>query len=247
MTPASVGFHCPNCAKAGAQKVVRPGGLSNSLGVTQVIMGLCVLAFVGQMVTNDRLTDDGLLWGPYVANGEWWRVVTSGFLHTGLMHIGFNMYALYLFGQGLEAGIGRLRFALVYAGGLAGGSLAVLAFDFTQPTLGASGAVLGLAGAMAGILASQGRSIFQTGLGGIFLINLALPLLPGVNISFWGHFGGIAGGFLTAGVITGVQRSVGRDPKKAPLIDGAAAAMVVALFAASILVARSGGLVSLGF
>ncbi len=245
MRPASVGFHCPECAKAGAQKVLRPGDLVNRPVVLFTIMGLCGLAFLGQMSSNDVLTDDGLLWGPYVANGEWWRIITSGFLHSGLLHIGLNMYALYLFGQSLEAAVGRLRFALIYAGGLVGGSLAVLAFNFGQPTLGASGAVLGLAGAMAGILAAQGRSIFQTGLGGIFLINLLLPLFPGVRISFWGHFGGIAGGFLVAGIITVAQREFGRNAKAMKVATGLAAALVVIMFAGAIVVARAGGIVSI--
>ncbi|MEZ5228275.1 MAG: rhomboid family intramembrane serine protease [Acidimicrobiales bacterium] len=213
--------------------------------VVQTIMGICVLAFLAQMLTNDAVTRDGWLWGPAVASGEWWRIITSGFLHGSLLHIGFNMYALYLFGEVLEPSIGRLRFVLVYAGGLVGGSLAVLAFNFPQATLGASGAVLGLAGAMAGILAAQGRSIFQTGLGGIFLINLLLPLLPGVGISFWGHFGGIAGGFLVGGVLTAAHRTFASDPKVMRMATGMAAALVVAMFVAAVAVARAGGIVAI--
>ena len=105
------------------------------------------------------------------------------------------MYLLYLLGPQLERGFGSLRFILMYLGSLFGGALAVLLFGFSQPTLGASGAVLGLAGAMAIALLSRGINPRQSPVFGLVAINLALPLLvPG--ISFWGHFGGVAAGAL---------------------------------------------------
>lgn len=234
MTQASVGFHCPECAQAGAQKVIPARTLMNrrSTTVTSILIGLNIAAFVLQQSTDRpgsawSFADWGFLYGPAVADGELWRIVASGFIHRGLLHIGLNMYALYIFGPPLERLLGPARFALAYAAGLFGGSAAVLLFAFDQPTVGASGAVLGLAGALAAVLWSRGIKITQTSLGGIFVINLALPLLIG-GISFWGHLGGIVGGFaggwLLSWLPTRFRQSMG-------VTMGATAALCVALFA----------------
>ncbi len=104
------------------------------------------------------------------------------------------MYALWIFGPPLERFLGPVRFGLTYLAGLLGGAVAVLAFNYDQPTLGASGAVLGLAAALAAVLWSRGVKPTQTSLMGIFVLNLLLPVILG-GISFWGHAGGIVGGF----------------------------------------------------
>lgn len=208
-----------------------------------VIMGLCVFAFLAQRGTQGQLTVDGLLRGPSVANGEYWRIVTSAFLHGRFMHIGFNMWALWVFGKPLEETVGRLRFGLIYLAGLLGGALAVLAFNFTTPTLGASGAVLGCAGAFAAVLWARGIKIWETSLGFIFLLNLGLPLLPGVNISFWGHFGGMVAGF-AAGWLLYLLPSRNRDLSN-NLVVGAGAGLAVLLAIGTVVVSASGGLLSL--
>ncbi|MCP3992917.1 MAG: rhomboid family intramembrane serine protease [Actinomycetia bacterium] len=206
MTQASVGFHCPECTSSGAQKVIRAQDLSRARPPVTIAL---IILNVGAYVIQDLVVGDppatvqwwGLLFGPAVQEGEWWRIVTSGFLHGSLLHIGFNMYALWIFGPTLERGLGPIRFGLAYAAGLLGGAMAVLLFNFETPTLGASGAVLGLAGALAAVLWSRGIAITQTSLGGIFIINLALPLLVS-GISFWGHFGGIAAGFVAGWLLS---------------------------------------------
>ena len=110
------------------------------------------------------------------------------------------MYLLFMLGPQMEQGFGSLRFSLMYFGSLFGGALAVLIFDFAQPTLGASGAVLGLAGAMFVALWARGVNPRQSPVFGLVILNLALPLLvPG--ISFWGHFGGVAAGAALAAVL----------------------------------------------
>ncbi len=255
MTSASVGFHCPDCASAGAQKVLRATDLRSKPIFTYTVLALIAAAFVAQSasggVLRGSVTSDYLLWGPGIErDNEWWRIVTSGFLHGSIMHIGFNAFALYAFGPAVERAIGPLRTALIYAGGLFGGSAAVLAFDFSQPTLGASGAVLGLAGGLAGVMVANGRSLRQTSLGGIFFINLALPILV-PRISFWGHLGGIAGGFLVGFVIAqAMQRSrPTKVTEHGPVVAGgsdlsipagAAVAVVVAMIA--VLAGLSGGI-----
>jgi membrane associated rhomboid family serine protease len=202
MNSASVGFHCPECTKTGSQRVYRPGDLVSKPTLVYGVIGLCVAAFVAQLVTGEgdwargEVTNEGLLFGPFVQDGEYWRMITSGFLHAGIIHLAFNMYALYIFGPAVQRAVGLAKTILIYVGGLFGGSAGVLLFNWDQGTLGASGAVLGLAGGLAGILWARGINITQTSLGGIFLLNLALPLFT--NISFWGHFGGIVGGFVVA-------------------------------------------------
>lgn len=216
MTSASVGFHCPECAKSGAQKVYRASDLGSKPTLVYAVIGLCVAAFLGQMATGEgdwfrgSFYEEGVLFGPLVGDGEYWRMLTSGFLHAGILHLAFNMYALYIFGPAVQRAVGLGKTALIYAGGLFGGSAAVLLFNWNSPTLGASGAVLGLAGGLAGILYARGINITQTSLGGIFLLNLALPLFT--NISFWGHFGGIAGGFIVAMTMSAFDRPQRSSP-----------------------------------
>lgn len=240
MTQASIGHHCPECLSQTNQQVYTARTLPRS-DRSPLIIGLIVvnaIAFLAQVATQESVTVDGLLFGPLVADGEWWRIVTSAFLHGSLLHIGFNMYALWILGHPLEEGLGRLRFVLVYLAGLFGGSAAVLAFDFTAPTLGASGAVLGLGGALAAALWSRGISITQTSLGFVLGVNLFLPLLVG-RISFWGHFGGIAAGFAAGWLVTWLPVRFGRSVGEAV---AATAGLCVALAVAAVALAGRGGL-----
>ncbi len=245
MIQASVGFHCPECARAGAQRVIRARDLSatNQTPATVALLALNVVAFVlqasglafGEPPTS--LTNLGDLSGEDVADGELWRIVTSAFLHGGLLHIGFNMYALWVFGQALERGLGTWRFALAYLAGLLGGSTAVLAFSFDVDTVGASGAVLGLAGALAAALWARGVPLTQTSLFGLFVVNLALPILVPI-ISFWGHLGGILGGFAAGWLLTWLPERFGQPNN---LAVGATAALCGVLGVAAVAVAAVGG------
>lgn len=244
MTPASVGFHCPDCAKTGAQQVYTARDLEVVPRFVYTLMGLSIATFVAQAVssggggfTSGEVVDQGILFGPFVRAGEYWRLVTSGFLHSSLFHIGLNMYALYLFGPAVERAVGSLRMVLIYLGGLLGGSAAVMLFNFGAATLGASGAVLGLAGGLAAVLWSRGIAITQTSLGTLFLLNLALPLLV-PRISFWGHFGGIAGGFIVGWLVSFL-------PTKFRQPDGVANALavgaIVGLAVVGVVAAEMGG------
>lgn len=240
MRSAAVGFHCPECAKTGAQKVIRPGAQSPPQ-VTYALMGISIAVFLVQLAIDGSLRgqifQDYVLFGPFVNQGDVWRIVTAGFLHASLIHLAFNMYALYIFGPALERGIGGFKTALIYAGGLLGGSAAVLAFNYSSPTLGASGAVLGLAGGLAAVLWSRGVNITQTSLGMIFLLNLGLPLLIG-GISFWGHLGGIIGGGIV-GSILGFLPTRFRQTSEITL--GVATATVAGLGAVAVMVAMASG------
>lgn len=239
MRSASVGFHCPECTKSGAQKTISVKDFVPR--VTYGLMAISILVFFVQQAidggVNGQIAFDYWLFGPNVQDGEIWRVVTAGFLHGSVLHLAFNMYALYIFGPSLERGVGPLQTLLIYAGGLFGGSAAVLAFNFTNPTIGASGAVLGLAGGLAAVLWSRGVNITQTSLGAIFLINLGLPILIG-GISFWGHFGGIIGGALVGAVIGFGPAKVGN---KRQIVIVASLLVVALLAAAGVGIGLAGG------
>ncbi|MET0737996.1 MAG: rhomboid family intramembrane serine protease [Acidimicrobiales bacterium] len=210
MIEAPVGFHCPEDAKAGQQKVITSHNLFRSAGrpiVTLTLMAVNLAVYVigfGIEGGSERLRIDGglLALGQKASGeligvdaGEWYRIVTAGFLHASLLHLGFNMYLLYLLGQQLEPAMGRIRFGVTYFFSLLCGSLAVLLIDPLALTVGASGAVFGLMGALAVLHYTRGVRLFDTGLGGLILINLIFTFaIPGISVG--GHIGGLIGGAL---------------------------------------------------
>lgn len=214
MNQASVGFHCPECTRSSGQKVLRASQLRTKPVVTHALIALNLAVFVAGMGagldTRDRVIVGGGLVGeqldPFtrtlvgVAHGEWWRLVSGGFLHANAIHIAFNMLVLYQLGNLLEPALGRLRFGLVYAVALLSGSMGVLILDPHGFTVGASGAVFGLMGVAVAAFRARGISAFDTGLGGTILINLFITFtIPGISIG--GHVGGLIGGFLAGWVL----------------------------------------------
>jgi membrane associated rhomboid family serine protease len=127
---------------------------------------------------------------------QYWRLVSSGFLHENFVHIGFNMYLLYLLGLMLEPAIGSLRFGVIYATALLAGSFGAL-FATAAPSLGASGAIFGLMGAAAIELRARRLSVMESGIGGLIIINLIFSF-SFANISVGAHIGGLIGGTLAA-------------------------------------------------
>lgn len=193
--------------------------------ITLTLLALNIVFFASQFGTQDMLTNAGILYGPLVVDGQYWRIISSGFLHGSIIHIGFNMFLLYMMGPQLEEGLGKARFALIYFGALIGSSLTVLVFGFTQATLGASGAVLGLAGALFVTMWGRGVSPRQSPVFGLVVINLALPLLiPG--ISFWGHLGGVLFGGLMAFILVWIP-----DHRRPQNVNGSIIIGIVAVIA----------------
>jgi membrane associated rhomboid family serine protease len=138
--------------------------------------------------------------GQGVAHGEWWRIVTGGFLHENLLHIAFNMWVLYYLGTMLEPALGHFKFAVIYGVSLLCGSLGALLVSPHAITVGASGAVFGVLGAAAVELRARQIPLMQSGVGGLIVINLIISFaIPGV--SWGGHIGGLIGGALTAFVL----------------------------------------------
>ena len=242
MHQASVGFHCPECARAGRQKVIRGPVVFDPIA-TKVLIGLNVLGLVWALSVGSTITGlsaEALLDGALVAaqpafgvegvdGGEYYRVVSSAFLHDGLFHIGFNMYALWILGPLLERALGRVRFVVLYVVALLGGAFGVLLVDPLQFTVGASGAVFGLMGATLVLQRAAGFSIWQTPLAPVLGINLLLTFgIP--QISIGGHVGGLVAGAAVGALMVFLTR------RRLPDLAGAAAAAAVgvALMAASI-------------
>ncbi|HUF32841.1 MAG TPA: rhomboid family intramembrane serine protease, partial [Acidimicrobiales bacterium] len=135
-----------------------------------------------------------------VAAGEWYRIVTSGFLHFGLVHLGFNMFILYMLGQMMEPALGRVRFGVIYVAGLLGGAFGALLLSPDARTAGASGAVFGLMGAAVVGMRHRGVDPMQSGIGGLLVLNVVITFaVPGISIG--GHLGGLAGGALAGAAI----------------------------------------------
>ena len=143
--------------------------------------------------------------GPDVANGDWWRVITGGFLHAGFLHLALNMYVLYIAGSILEPGIGTPRFLGIYFVSLIAGSLGALIVDPNTLTVGASGAIFGL---MAGVIViARGRGVdhLATQFALFVVLNLVLTFsIPGISVG--GHIGGLIGGAVAARLVLLVER-----------------------------------------
>jgi membrane associated rhomboid family serine protease len=245
MTTTPVGMRCPECSRERTQvKTLR--NTARRPEVTIALIAINVLAFLaeGNITLSGQPTskvyEEGALIGSIrgfptlgVAHGQWWRIVTSGFLHENIIHIGFNMYVLYILGQMLEPVLGHLKFGTIYAVSLLTGSFGALLVTPHSPTVGASGAVFGVMGAAAVEMRARQIPIMQSGVGGLILINLVISFaLPG--ISWGGHIGGLIGGALAALVI-----QLGDRYRRQALALAGCVAIGAAAFAGSILIAQA--------
>jgi membrane associated rhomboid family serine protease len=204
MTTTAVGMRCPECAKQRTQ-VHRLREMSTIPRVTYALLAINIIAFLteqGQFSfagtgIHGTVIQEGVLYRYAIAEGhEYWRLITAGFLHENFLHIGFNMYLLYLLGMMLEPALGGVRFAAIYFTALLAGSFGAL-LATGNPTLGASGAVFGLMGAAAVELRSRRMSVMESGIGGLIVLNLILSFTL-ANISVGAHVGGLLGGALAA-------------------------------------------------
>ncbi|MFF9218241.1 rhomboid family intramembrane serine protease [Streptomyces viridosporus] len=217
MVNASVGFQCPECVRSGSGTGHAPtaslprtiaGGtvVADPRLVTKILLGINLAVFVAVQIRPSLLRDLYLIgvWPPApflptegVADGEWYRLFTSMFTHEAIWHIAFNMLGLWWLGGPLEQALGRARYLALYLiSGLAGSALTYLLTSGTTATLGASGAIFGLFGAMAVLMRRLDydmRPIIA-----LLVINLIFTFSPGFNIAWQAHIGG-----LVAGVVIG--------------------------------------------
>jgi membrane associated rhomboid family serine protease len=213
-----VGMRCPECARERTRvRGMSPGLRAGVAPATYVLIAINVIAFIAEIgggasfnSGGGSLFFDGALNGPKVADGEWYRIVTSGFLHAGIFHIGFNMFALYILGTLLEPGIGTPRFLAVYFVSLLGGSFGALLLSPDAYSVGASGAVFGVMAAAFIVARHRGVEQLAGQIGLFIIINIVFTLGYAGHISVGAHFGGLIAGALCALLIVYSERRARR-------------------------------------
>ncbi len=202
MISAPVGFQCPECV-AGAQVSLpktRFGGSFNTVPkVTRAILVTCISIFVLSLLLGSFALAFGMI--PIaIAQGEWWRLLTSTLLHGSILHLLFNMYALYWLGPQLERSLGHVRFAALYILSALGGSVASYWFsDLRTVSVGASGAIFGLITATIVIGREMRTDVSQ------LIVLLGLNVVIGFlqsGIDWRAHFGGAITGAAIAFIYT---------------------------------------------
>jgi membrane associated rhomboid family serine protease len=238
-------MRCPECASHRTRVVRNPTGTpgAGAFPATVALIAINVVVYLieiaggtgGPNSPGGSVIVDFALFGPAVAEGELYRLVTGGFLHASIIHIGFNMFLLFMLGRLLEPALGTPRFVLLYFTSLLAGSLGALVLDPNAFTVGASGAVFGLFGAGFLLARERGMDSLATQLGLLIVINLLFSLGPS-HISLGGHVGGLIGGVLCAILIVAGERDMlGRNHRPAEM--GAMVAIAAAAVIGSIAVA----------
>ncbi|MCL2514366.1 MAG: rhomboid family intramembrane serine protease [Microbacteriaceae bacterium] len=250
-TPAPVGVICPECmreARASAPRtrpeaVRRIGYLSRSGQpvMTYALMALCVFVFILQSLPGlgSHITSALLYASPYsYATGsataqaygvsfEPWRLLTSVFAHASILHIGLNMYTLWIFGQILEPMIGKWRYLTLFLISGVAGSVGMLVLAPGHAAIGASGAIFGMFGCLLILQRKLGGPIRQLVV--LIVINLVLGFIPlfGATIAWQAHVGGLAGGLLV-GLVLAETRRISQRPLQAVLLGVVGLAAVLA-------------------
>ncbi|NLP84870.1 rhomboid family intramembrane serine protease [Microbacterium sp. CFH 90308] len=220
-TQGAVGVVCPEClreqqqAQSPAQRKAerrwsRPRAVIVNDGrpiVTYTIIGITAFAYLLGLIpgVGDAVKQALLFWAPLLypnlsGSFEPWRLLTGALVHSSFWHIGLNMLALWMIGRSLEPLLGRWRFITLYALSTLGGSVAVTLLSFGTPVVGASGAIFGLFGALLIIGRHLGANI--AGIAIVLGINLVIGFIPGFNVSWQAHIGGLVVGLLVAFIFT---------------------------------------------
>lgn len=223
MTPTPVGMRCPECASQRTKVVRNPTGTPTGFGAfpaTYVLIAINVVVFLIEISQGagglfseqeSQFVVDFGLFGPFVAEGEWYRLVTTGFLHANFMHIAFNMLLLFFLGRLLEPALGTPRFLVLYFASLLAGSLGALILEPNSFGIGASGAIFGLAGATFVIARGRGMDALAGQVGFLIVFNLIFSFTS-PNISVGAHVGGLIGGVLCAlAIVAGEKGMFGRN------------------------------------
>jgi membrane associated rhomboid family serine protease len=259
MTPTPVGMRCPECMRQRTKVVQGVGGGGGQFGkypVTMALIAINVAIYLVEVakgsgglngVVNSQLYFEFSLYGGGggefleliaggggVAGGQWYRLVSGGFLHASITHILFNMVALYFLGRLLEPALGSARFTGLYFASLLAGSFGALILDPTTFTVGASGAIFGIAAATFVIARGRGLDAIAGQLGILIALNLLFSFSV-AGISIGGHLGGLVGGGICAAAIVAGERGVfGRNHRAAEFAAMALVAVVSVLGALAV-------------
>ena len=261
MTPTPVGMRCPECSRERTKVRTLKAPSIARYSATQILIAINVAGYVAELASGSTgggglsgwVYDHGSLIGPaltghnafpppFDGTHQIWRMLTAGFLHASLIHIGLNMLSLYFVGRILEPAIGTANFVAVYLASLLAGSFGALLFQPDVPTLGASTAIFGIFGALLAVTRARGISIWQSGLGPVLVLNLVFTLTVS-NISVGGHLGGLVAGLICGQAVVEVG-----ERHRQPRLALACCALVglVSVFA-GIAVAGGAGLTPNGF
>jgi membrane associated rhomboid family serine protease len=226
MTPTPVGMRCPDCARQ-RTSVRTLRSMAVEPVATYVLIAINVAVYLGARTSARAYLDLSLTSGS-VADGDWWRLVTNGFMHdpNNIFHLLLNMYALFWLGRMIEPALGHARFLGVYFTALLCGSLGVLLLEPDARAVGASGAIFGLFGAALVMARNRNISLMQTGLLPVLALNLIITFLPGSHIAYGAHLGGLIGGIVAAFAVEHLAR------RRASLVP--AVAFCVALSAVAV-------------
>ncbi|MGH3002016.1 MAG: rhomboid family intramembrane serine protease [Gaiellaceae bacterium] len=249
MTPAPVGLRCPDHSgrpqgirkmTTSTQRVMTGVGSRRVNAVTLALIGINVAVYLAEVVatgsfngTSGWIYEHGALFASLccvnghiagVAHGEWWRLLTAAFLHYGPFHLAINMYSLFYAGTILEHVIGRWRFVLLYIGSGIAGSAGAIWLSPNSVTVGASGAIFGILGAL--FVLERRRHIATGGqIVGLIVLNLVFTFALS-NISVGGHLGGLVAGVVLMWLLLHSRRSAARS------IGATAAIVAISVFVA---------------
>jgi membrane associated rhomboid family serine protease len=241
MTVTSVGMRCPECGRQTTKVRTIRSTANRGYEVTKVLIAINVIVFLAEGTGAYTLTgstgsswllNHGFLFAPLIRySHDYWRLVTSGFLHLDILHVASNMYVLYWVGRLLEPAIGRQRFIAIYFTGLLAGSFGVFIVSPLSQTAGASGAIFGLMGAAFTEAHRRGVDQVRNQLVILIVVNLVITLsVPGISIG--AHIGGLIGGGLAT---LGFQQG---DRLRSPVVGyGVCLALAVIAVVGAIIVA----------
>lgn len=204
MKSASIGYQCPSCASDSIPviKGINRNRLipsQKNTPVTKFLSISLIAIFLLQELTGTLLVKSFALFAPLVTSGEWWRLITAGFLHGSIIHLLFNVYILWVIGSQLESIVGKVKFIIIYFVSLLGGSVASYLFSpFGSYSIGASGAIFGLMGAM--LVVGRKRNLDISQITTLVAINVVIGFVLS-GIDWRAHLGGLAAGAFIAWVL----------------------------------------------
>ncbi|MGN6816391.1 MAG: rhomboid family intramembrane serine protease [Solirubrobacterales bacterium] len=245
MTPTPVGMRCPECARQRTKVVRNPTGTpgNRAFPATVALIAINVAVYLVEILRgpgglsgiSPQMYFEFALNGVEVAGGEWYRLVTGGFLHREILHILLNMLALFVGGRLVEPAIGTPRFLALYFASLLAGSFGALLISGPDAfTVGASGAIFGIFGAAFVIARGRGSTAVASELGIVIVLNLVFTLgIPGISVG--SHFGGLIGGAICgAAIVAGERGYFGPRRREAEYLAMLAVAVISVLGALAV-------------